>query len=139
MQAALDRYAPLVARLFLSWLFLYSAYGKLTGFSGYAAYMGSKGMPFVPFFLAATIVLLVVGGVSVLLGFKARIGSLPLLLFLLPTTLIFHNFWAFEGAEQQTQLIQFMKNLAIMGGVLMVTAFGAGPLSLDARNTAPRA
>lgn len=139
MQAALDRYAPLLARILLSWLFLYSAYGKLTGWSGYVGYMSAKGMPFAPFFLAGTVVFLLVGGISVLLGYKARAGSVPLLIFLLPTTLIFHNFWAFEGAEQQAQLIDFMKNMALMGGVLMVTAFGSGPLSLDARNTAPRA
>lgn len=139
MQAALDRYAPLLARVMLSWLFLYSAYGKLTDWSGYVAYMSAKGMPFASLFLAGTIVFLLVGGVSVLVGYKARIGSLPLLVFLLPTTLIFHNFWAFDGAEQQTQLINFMKNVAIMGGVLMVTAFGSGPLSLDARKAPSRA
>ena len=55
------------------------------------------------------------------------------LLFMIPTTLLFHNFWAFEGAQQTAQRIHFMKNLAIMGGILYVMAFGAGPLSVDQR------
>ncbi|MCS7271144.1 MAG: DoxX family protein, partial [Gemmataceae bacterium] len=56
-----------------------------------------------------------------------------LIVFLIPATVIFHNFWAFEGQEQQMQMIMFLKNLAILGGLLLVVGFGAGAYSLDNR------
>ena len=71
------------------------------------------------------------GGLSVLTGFKARWGALALVLFLVPVTAIFHNFWTLQGMEQQMQMIHFMKNLAIMGGLLSIVARGAGLASVD--------
>jgi len=85
----------------------------------------------VTLFLAGAIIFEVLGGLSVLLGFKARLGAIALIIFTIPAALIFHNFWAFEGMEQQTQMIMFMKNLAIIGGLLLITSFGSGPLSID--------
>ncbi len=70
-----------------------------------------------------------------LLGFKARVGAVLLIIFLIPATLIFHNFWAFEGMERQMQMIMFMKNLAILGGLLLVLGLGPGPISVDQRQS----
>jgi len=127
------RFMPLVGRMLLTLIFLSSAPGHIGSWEQTTGYMASKGMPVVSLALAAAIVLELAGGLSVLLGFKARIGAAALIVFLVPATLIFHNFWAFEGAEQQAQMIHFMKNVAIMGGLLLVIAHGPGALSLDER------
>ncbi len=126
-----------LGRLLLSMIFLVSAAGKVMDWGGTAAYMESKGMPLAPVFLAGAILFEVAGGLMVLLGFKARIGVVVLLVFLVPTTVIFHNFWSFEGQEQQTQMISFLKNLSIMGGLLMILGGGAGYFSIDNRKSAP--
>ncbi len=136
MTKIIERYAPLAGRFFLSAIFLTSGLAKIGGWEQNAAYMASKGMPMIPLFLVGAIVLEVLGGISVLLGFKVRIGAAALIAFLIPASLIFHNFWTLEGAQQQMQMIMFMKNLTIMGGLLLVVGFGAGPLSLDARASA---
>jgi putative oxidoreductase len=123
--------AALSGRVFLSAIFLFSGFGKIADWSTFAHQMDQKGMPLVPLFLAGAIAFEILGGLSVLLGFYGRAGSVLLILFLIPTTLIFHNFWAAEAAQQQNQMIHFMKNLAIMGGLFMVTALGTDGLSLD--------
>jgi putative oxidoreductase len=93
--------------------------------------MASKGMFWTPFFLVMAILFELGGGLSVLSGFKARWGALALIVFLIPATLIFHGFWTYEGAEVRMQQIHFLKNLAILGGLLAVVGNGAGPLSVD--------
>lgn len=121
----------LTGRILLSLIFLLSALGKAAGFSGTAAMMAQKGFPIASLFLAAAITIELLGGLSVLTGFKARAGAIALIIFLVPTTLIFHNFWAYQGMEQQAQMANFLKNVAIAGGLALVTAFGPGPLSVD--------
>lgn len=100
--------------------------------------MASKNMPFVPLFLVAAILFEVGGGLSVALGYKAKLGAAALIIFLIPATPIFHNSWTYQGMEQEVQMIMFMKNLAIMGGLLSVIGLGAGPLSLDSRKKKER-
>jgi len=133
MDQAVRTYGPLMARLFLSQIFLLSAFGKITGFSDTVGYMASKGVPIPNVLLVGAIIFLLVGGLSVLAGFKARIGAVLLIIFLVLATYYFHNFWAFDpnDAAFLTELIQFQKNLAILGGLVMVIAFGSGPLSAD--------
>lgn len=123
--------AALTGRIFLSAIFLFSAFGKITDWSSFAHQMDQKGMPLVPLFLAGAVVFEIVGGLSVLLGFYGRVGAVLLIIFLIPTTLIFHNFWAAEAAQQQNQMIHFLKNVAIMGGLFMVAALGTDGLSID--------
>ena len=123
----------LVARVFLSVIFISSGINKIFGWEGTAQFMAAKGMFAVPFFLFMTIVIEVGGGLSVLLGFKAKWGALALALFLVPVTLVFHGFWSFEGMEQKMQMGNFMKNFALIGGLLYVHAFGAGSISCDAK------
>lgn len=126
-----NRYFPLIGRILLSSIFLSSGMNKIFSWDQTAHYMTSKGFPLVSLFLFGAIALEVFGGLSVLLGFKAKLGAVLLILFIIPATIIFHNFWIYEGIEQQGQIIMFMKNLAIMGGLFGLISNGSGPFSLD--------
>lgn len=123
----------LVARLGVGAIFLISGVGKLAAWSATAAFAGSKGVP--PLLLAVATVLEILGAISVLTGWKARWGAAALVAFLVPVTLVFHNFWAYQGAEAQLQTIQFLKNVSIGGGLLAIFAAGPGALSVDAHRT----
>ena len=130
MQAA----TSLLARIMIATIFLMSAVGnKIPNFNSVAAYMATEGVPAPPFALVGAIVFLVAGSLSVIAGFKIRIGAALLLVFLVLATYFFHDFWTFEGQEQQMQMIQFMKNLSLMGTMVFLMANGAGEMSLDAR------
>lgn len=126
----LKQFGPLVGRVLLASIFVVSGYGKIGGFAGTSAYMTSKGLPFVSALLVLTIVIELGAGLMVMLGIKARWAATALVLYLIPVTVIFHDFWAVDAASAQMQQIMFMKNLAIMGGLLLVVAFGAGPYSV---------
>jgi len=123
----MERYASLIGRVLLCAIFLMSGMGKITDPAGTQAYMASHHMPYTAVLLVGAILLELGGGLSLLLGLKARWGALALVVFLVPTTLIFHTNFA-----ERLQVIQFMKNLAILGGLLTLAAFGPGPISLDA-------
>lgn len=131
------QFVAVLGRLGLTAIFLFSAIGKIFDFEGTQAYMASAGMPFTAFFLVGAIALLIAGGSSLLLGYQVRWGALALLLFLIPTTIIFHPFWAVPQEMQQMQMISFMKNSAIGGALLLTWVHGAGPLSIDARDASP--
>ncbi|GAA4433883.1 DoxX family protein [Bremerella cremea] len=121
-----------VGRLFIVTIFVMSALGnKIPQFSNVAQYMASEGVPAPQVMLAGAIVFLIVGGLSVLLGFYARFGAILLFTFLVLATYFFHDFWTFEGEAAQMQTIQFMKNLSMMGTMLFIMAVGSGPWSLD--------
>lgn len=124
---------PLMGRVFLSLIFISSGFGKIFSWDQTAGYMASKGMPMISLFLLGAILFEVAGGLSVLLGYRAKLGAVLLIVFTIPASFIFHNFWTLEGMEQQMQMIMFMKNIAIIGGLFGITANGAGPLSLDSR------
>lgn len=127
-------WGPLAGRVLITFIFLRSAYGKITGFSGVAGMMAKKGMPYAEFLLACAITIEIVGGLAVLLGWKARWGALALLVFLVPATLIFHNYWAVDPAnvaELRNQSNHFFKNLTIMGALVFLMGMGSGPKSLD--------
>jgi putative oxidoreductase len=125
------RYLVMFGRVLLSIIFLLSGLGKIMDWNGTAQIMASQGLPLIPLLLAGAIVTELAGGLSVLLGWKARWGALLLFLYLIPTTLIFHDFWAFTGTEMQTQLVNFLKNLSIMGGLLLVAAYDGAALVAD--------
>jgi putative oxidoreductase len=130
----MNAYQPwglLAGRILLAHIFLLSGYGKITGFAGTAGYMAKYGMPMIEFFLVCAILLELVGGLMLVLGWKARWGALALIVFVVPTTLIFHAYWAVPPEQAYGQMIQFQKNLAILGGLLYVAFMGPGKLSLD--------
>jgi putative oxidoreductase len=133
MNGTLIRLSTLLGRIGIALIFLVSGAELAADFAGTAAALTSKGIPAASVMLLGALAFELGGSVLVLLGFRARLGALLLLLFLLPTTLLFHNFWASTGAEGKSQMMQFLKNLGIMGGLLLLCAYGAGPLSLDAR------
>jgi putative oxidoreductase len=123
--------AALVGRVLLAALFIWSGFGKVLGFAGAAGYIASKGLP-MPTVLAALAVLVELGGgILLLVGLKARWVALAYVAFQLVITPIFHGWWASPEAQVAMQKINFAKNLAIMGGMLMVWAFGPGRYSLD--------
>lgn len=128
LTAFCDKYAAPVGRIFLASVFLYAAYGKLTGFAGTAAYMADMVMwPSV--LLAIGIAFEVLGGLSLVLGYKTRWGAWALIVFTLVASALFHNF-----LKDPTQIVMFLKNISIIGGLLYVAAYGAGRFSLDERS-----
>jgi putative oxidoreductase len=125
--------AALVGRLLLAALFIVAGYGKIGGFAGTAGYIASKGLPMPQVLAALTLALELGGGILLAIGFKTRWVALAFFLWLIPTTFIFHQFWGIDAAQASTQQTQFLKNLAIMGGMLYVFAFGPGAYSVDRR------
>ena len=121
-----------LGRLLLATIFLMSAVGnKIPHFSQVAAVMEQVGVPAPQLLLVGAIVFLIVGSLSIIVGYHARIGAGLLLTFLVLATYYFHTFWNLEGQAQQEQMIHFMKNLSMMGAMLFVIANGAGPMSVD--------
>src|ERR1700746_2589921 len=121
-----------LGRLLLCTIFFMAAVGnKIPHFGDVAKVMGDVGVPAPEFMLVGAIVFLVAGSLSVILGYKARIGAVLLFTFLVLASYYFHPFWKLEGQAQQEQMIQFMKNLSMMGAMLFIAANGSGPFSLD--------
>lgn len=128
---AFGNFAALLGRILLALIFVISGWNKIGNFDMTAGYMASKGLPMTEILLGLTIAIELVGGLMIVFGWKARWAALAILLFLIPTTLIFHAFWAVGADEVRNQTNAFMKNVAIMGGMLYIMAFGPGPYSVD--------
>ena len=126
------RYLPLVGRILIAAIFVSSGFSKFANWDSTAGYMAAKGLPAVPLLLVLAALTELLGGLSLLVGFKASAGAGLLALFLVPTTLVFHAFWTAPAAEAMTQSINFMKNIAIIGGLVSFAAYGAGAVSVDA-------
>lgn len=126
--------APL-GRILLAAIFVVSSFTHFSARTiGYAA---SHGVPLANIAVPVAGILAFVGGLSVLLGYKARIGGWLLVLFLVPVTLMMHDFWNVVDPETaMIQQVMFMKNVSILGGVLLLIHFGAGPYSIDNRRSA---
>jgi len=122
----LKAFGSLIGRILLVLIFLNSGIGKIGNFEGTAQYMAKFGMSNTSFFLFGAIVFELVGSVTVILGYFTRLGALLILIFLIPTTLIFHANFA-----DQIQMIMFVKNVSIFGGCLLLLSAGPGRLSLD--------
>jgi len=126
--------APIVAlgRTLFALIFLMAGPSHFSSASiGYAAHAG---VPFAGFLVPASGILAAVGGLSVMLGYRARLGAWLLVVFLIPVTVMLHNFWAVsDPAMRAMQMAMFMKNLGLLGGALLITQLGAGPGSLDSR------
>lgn len=118
----------LVGRILLSIIFILAGFGKITALGGTAGYFGSMGLP-MPMVTAVVVALVeLLGGIAILVGFQTRIVSYVLALFCVATAFVAH----FDFADQM-QAINFQKNLAMAGGFLVLAAYGAGALSIDAR------
>lgn len=128
---ALERFGPLLGRILLGLIFVISGFGKITGFAGAAGYIASKGLPVPQLLAIAAIIVELGGGILLIVGWKARWAAAALLVFTGLAALLFHNYWAMPPEQAQNQMIHFMKNVSIMGGMLYVAVYGAGPVSLE--------
>ena len=136
----MQNYLTLASRVMIAAIFFMSAIGnKIPNFTGVAQYMAKEGVPFPRIMLAGAILFLIAGSLSIMAGYKTRIGASLLLVFLIAATYYFHDFWNFQGDERQPQMIQFMKNLSLMGTMLFLIANGGGHFALERReaNTPP--
>lgn len=122
-----DLSAP-IGRIFLAAIFIMSGLGKITNYAGTQGYMDAMGVPGV--MLPLVIILEVLGGIAIVIGFKARFVAFLMAGFSVVSAILFH-----ADFGDQTQLNMFMKNIAIAGGFLLIVAHGAGAYSLDNRQT----
>jgi putative oxidoreductase len=124
-------WAALLGRVILALMFVLAGYGKITGFDGTVGYIASKGLPMPQLLAVIAILIEVGGGIAVILGWKTRWAALAFIVFLIVITPIFHNFWAVPAEQVMGQQINFLKNLSILGGMLLLLGFGPGRYSMD--------
>ncbi|MGE0490751.1 MAG: DoxX family protein [Vulcanimicrobiota bacterium] len=110
---------PAIGRVLLSLIFVFSGLGKIFNLGSTAEMMASAGFVAVPVFLLGAIVLELGGGLMLMFDLKGHVAAIMLTIFLIPATLIFHDFWNLQGAAAHTQMVNFMKNVAILGGLMV--------------------
>jgi len=139
MPRALQGLLSVVGRVLLIGIFLMSAVGNdIPNFKPVTELMGKVGVPSPQFLLVGAIAFLIVGSVTILFGYWARVGALLLLIFLILATYYFHDFWNITDPQaKQEQMINFLKNVSLMGAMLMIIANGTGAWSLDNRGQKP--
>lgn len=126
-------YVAVVGRVLLALMFITAGFAKLTGIQGTAGYIASVGLP-MPVVLAVLAGLLeLLGGLALVLGYQVRWAGLALALFTLVASVVFHAYWSAPADQQFVTQLLFMKNISVAGGMFLISALGAGPLSLDAR------
>ena len=121
----------LIGRALLALIFLGSGISKIMDWAGNLEYMRGQGIPFAPLLLALAVVVEIIGGLSVLTGTLARPGALLLFGYLAIVTVVMHDFWELSGPPRQVQMVNFLKNLSILGGLLLVAGMGPGGASVD--------
>lgn len=136
MFASLQNPLSLAGRLLLALLFVPAGIGKIGGFAGTAGYIASKGLPMPELGALIAIVVEVAGGLALIAGFGTRLAALVLALFTLVATFVFHNFWGVPADQAFVQQLMFYKNIAVVGGLLVLVAYGAGAWSVDAKRQA---
>lgn len=136
MLNALQNPLSLVGRLLLALLFLPAGISKIGGFAGTAGYIASKGLPMPSVAAALALVIEIVGGLALIVGFGTRWAALALALFTLVASVFFHNYWGVPAEQQMMQQLLFFKNVAVIGGLLTLAAWGAGAWSVDAKRGA---
>ncbi len=124
----------LLGRILFSAIFILSA---LTHFSQQTIqYAASQGVPLPSLLVPLSGIIAFLGSLSIVLGYKARYGAWLIVIFLVPTTLMMHQFWGIEDPQAaMLQKIMFLKNLSMLGGALLIAYFGSGPLSIDREST----
>jgi putative oxidoreductase len=133
---ALQTPFSLIGRLLLALLFLPAGISKIGGFAGTAGYIASKGLPLPEVGVVIAIVVEIGAALALIVGWQTRWAALALAVFTLAATFIFHNFWAMPADQVMMQQLMFYKNIAVVGGLLTLAAWGAGALSLDAKRGA---
>lgn len=127
----LNRFGPLVGRVLLALMFILAGFGKISGFHGTVGYIDAHGLPMPQIAAIVAIVVELGGGIMIAVGWKARWAAAALFIFTLVASVVFHAFWAVEASQMRLQNILFMKNIAIMGGLLYIMVHGSGPVSVD--------
>jgi len=122
-----------VGRVLLALMFIMAGFSKLGNISGTAGYIASGGLPLASVLAVVVGLLELLGGIAIAIGFQARWAALALGLFTIAASLLFHKFWAVAPEQAFVQQLMFMKNLSVAGGLFIVAALGAGPVSVDAR------
>ena len=138
MKPNIDDSTALAGRILLSLIFLISGFGKITGFDATVAFIASKGLPLPQAGACLAIVVELGAGVMLTIGFKARWAALALAILTFAAAVLFHDFWNSDAASRPFETIHFLKNVSIIGGLLMVFAFGPGRYSIDRTIPAPR-
>ena len=133
MFASLQNPLSLLGRALLALLFVPAGFAKIGGFAGTVGYIASKGVPMPEVAAAAAIAVELGLGFLLLIGWQARWAALGIAFFTVVITFIFHNFWAVEAAQKMMQQQAFFKNIGVVGGLLLVAAFGPGAWSFDGR------
>jgi putative oxidoreductase len=127
------RYLPFVGRLLIGLPFAMSGFGKLAAYGQTTAMIGAVGLPFPPLAYAVAVAIELGGGLLLVAGYQVRHVGIALALFSIATAVSFHSNFA-----DQNQMIHFLKNVMIAGGLLQIAAFGAGAISLDNRHSKSR-
>jgi putative oxidoreductase len=130
----LVRYLVPVGRVLYSAIFLMTILGHFS--QGYVGYAAQQGVPAAGLLVPLSGIIAIAGGLSIALGFKAKLGAWLIVIFLVPVTLAMHTFWAVSDPMMRgMQMAMFMKNVSMLGAALLIAYFGSGPLSLDARQS----
>ena len=124
-----DTYA-LIGRILLSIIFIISACAKMFEWNSTVQMLQMVGIPAAPVMLSIATAIELIGGLAVLLGIFSRVAGLILFLYLIPVTLIMHNFWSVGSIQMSIQLVNFLKNLSIMGGLALLAGYGPGRFSV---------
>jgi putative oxidoreductase len=133
MNTQTQNVVALIGRIMLALIFITSGFGKIGGFAGTAGYIASKGLPLASVVAALTILIELGGGLAIVLGFLTRWAALALAAFTVLAAVIFHAYWGVPADQVMGQQINFWKNISIAGGFLVLAAFGAGGISIDAK------
>lgn len=133
MHNTMSNALALVGRVLVAWLFIPAGFSKIAGFSGAVGYATAMGMPMPEVGVAAGMVMELVGGILLLIGWMTRPAAVVLAFFTLAATVIFHAYWAAPAEQAMMQELLFNKNIAVVGGLLVLAAFGAGGWSVDAK------
>lgn len=124
-------WVALAGRILIAAIFVQAGFSKITGFAGTAGWIASAGLPMPSVATAVAIVVELLGGLMLIAGYRTRIAALTIAAFTVAASLLFHGYWSLPADKQMTDYLMFWKNLSIVGGLLMVWAFGPGRLSLD--------
>jgi putative oxidoreductase len=124
-------WAALLGRILLAGIFVISGFGKISGFEAAAGEIASKGLPLPQVLAVIAILIELGGGLAIVAGWKTRWAALAFVVFLIVITPIFHGYWASPPDQMMEQQINFMKNVSILGGSLLLFAFGPGRYSVD--------
>lgn len=134
MLSSLQNPLSLAGRLLIAALFLPAGISKITGFAGTVGYIGSVGLPLPAVGAALAIAVEVLGALALIVGYQTRLAALVLALFTLVASFFFHAYWSVPAEQAFMQQLLFFKNIAVVGGLFVLAAHGAGAWSLDGKH-----